>query len=90
MSDRIILGINVGNGRVPVKGRPATDEFEFASALYTLLQQASQNGDLAEGGLKGAIIGEPRLQQNMSYQSENLPVMIGGRYFRVTVKMERG
>lgn len=88
MSDRIILGINVGNGRVAVNGRPVTDEFELASALYTLLQQASENGDLAEGGLKGAIIGEPKLQQNMSYQSENLPVTIGGRHFRITVKIE--
>ncbi len=90
MSDRIILGINVGNGRVAVKGRPVTDEFEFASALYTLLQQASENGDLAEGGLRGAVVGEPRLQQSMSYQSENLPVTIGGRHFRITVKVERG
>lgn len=88
MSDRIILGINVGNGRVAVNGRPVTDEFELASALYTLLQQASENGDLAEGGLKGAVIGEPKLQQNMSYQSENLPVTIGGRHFRITVKTE--
>ena len=90
MSDRIILGINVGNGRVAVKGRPVTDEFEFASALYTLLQQASENSDLAEGGLKGAAVGEPRLQQSMSYQSENLPVTIGGRHFRITVKIECG
>ena len=90
MSDRIILGINVGNGRVAVKGRPVTDEFEFASALYTLLQQASENGDLAEGGLKGAVVGEPQLQQSMSYQSENLPVTIGGQHFRITVKIERG
>ena len=90
MSDRIILGINVGNGRVAVKGRPVTDEFELASALYTLLQQASENGDLAEGGMRGAVVGEPQLQQSMSYQSENLPVTIGGRHFRITVKVERG
>ncbi len=90
MSDHIIFGINVGNGRVAVNGRPATDEFELASALYTLLQQASANGNLAEGGLKGAIVGEPRLLQSMSYQSENLPVVVGGRHFRITVKMERG
>lgn len=89
MNDRIILGINVGAGRVAVEGRPATDEFELASALYTLLRQASENGDLAEGGLKGAVVGEPRLQQNMSYQSENLPVIVGGRHFRITIKMER-
>ena len=88
MSDRIILGINVGNGRVAVKGQPVTDEFELASALYTLLRQASENGDLAEGGLKGAVVGEPRLQQGMNYQSENLPVTIGGRRFRITVKTE--
>ncbi len=88
MSDHIIFGISVGNGRVPVKGRPATDEFELASALYTLLQQASGNGDLAEGGLKGAVVGEPRLQQGMTYQSENLPLTIGSRHFRITVKTE--
>ncbi len=90
MSDHAILGIDVGKGRVAVKGLPATDEFGFASALYTLLQQASENGDLAEGGLKGAVVGEPRLQQNMSYQSENLPVTVGGRHFRITIKLERG
>lgn len=90
MSERIIFGISVGNGRVPVKGRPATDEFEFASALYTLLRQASENGDLADGGLKGAVVGEPRLQQGMNYQSENLPLTIGGQRFRITVKTERG
>lgn len=90
MSDRIIFGISVGNGRVPVKGRPATDEFELASALYTLLQEASRNGELAEGGLTGAVVGEPRLQQGMNYQSENLPVMIGDRHFRITVKAEQG
>jgi len=28
----------------------------------TLLQQASENSDLAEGGLKGAVVGEPRLK----------------------------
>ncbi|HZC07076.1 MAG TPA: hypothetical protein VE338_15685 [Ktedonobacterales bacterium] len=90
MSDHVILGINVGNGRVAVKGRPVTDEFELASALYTLLQQASENGDLAEGGMRGAVVGEPQLQQSMSYQNENLPVTVGGRHFRITVKMERG
>lgn len=90
MSDRIIFGVRVGNGRVPVKGRPATDEFELVSALYALLKQASENADLADGGLKGAIVGEPRLQQGMNYQSENLPVTIGGRHFRITVKAERG
>jgi hypothetical protein len=90
MSDHVILGINVGNGRVAVKGRPVTDEFELASALYTLLRQASENSDLAEGGLKGAVVGEPQLQQSMSYQNENLPVTVGGRHFRITVKMERG
>jgi hypothetical protein len=90
MSDQIKLGINVGNGRVPVKGRPVSDEFEFASALYTLLQEASKNGELAEGGLKGAVVGEPRLTQGMNYQSENLPILIGGRRFRVSVKIERG
>jgi hypothetical protein len=90
MSDRIIFGIRVGNGRVPVKGRPVTDEFELVSALYALLKQASENGDLAEGGLKGAVIGEPRLQQGMNYQSENLPITIGGRHFRISVKAERG
>lgn len=90
MSERIIFGIGVGNGRVPVKGRPATDEFELVSALYTLLRQASENDGLADGGLKGAIVGEPRLVQGMNYQSENLSVMIGGRHFRITVKAERG
>ncbi len=90
MSDRITFGVSVGNGRVPVKGRPATDEFELASALYTLLRQASENGDLADGGLKGAVVGEPRLQQSMSYQSENLPLTIGGRRFRLIIKTERG
>ena len=90
MSDRINFGVSVGNGRVPVKGRPVTDEFELVSALYALLKQASENGDLAEGGLKGAIIGEPRLQQGMNYQSENLPITIGERHFRITVKAERG
>ena len=90
MSDHIIFGIQVGNGRVAVKGRPASDEFELASALYTLLQQASENADLAEGGLQGAVIGEPRLQQGMNYQSENVPVTIGGRRFRITVKAEVG
>ncbi|HLZ25090.1 MAG TPA: hypothetical protein VKQ30_23455 [Ktedonobacterales bacterium] len=90
MSERIIFGIGVGNGRVPVKGRPATDEFELASAVYTLLQQASANGDLADGGLKGAIVGEPRLQQGMNYQSENLTVTIGERHFRIIFKTERG
>lgn len=89
MNEHITFGIGVGNGRVPVKGRPATDIFEFASALYTLLQRASDNGDLADGGLKGAVVGEPRLQQGMNYQSENLPVTIGGRHFRVTVKTEQ-
>lgn len=90
MNERIIFGINAGNGRVAVKGREATDEFELASALYTLLQQASENGDLAEGGLKGAIVGEPRLLQGMNFQSENLPITIDGRRFRITVKMEQG
>lgn len=90
MSDHIIFGISHGNGRVDVKGRPVTDEFEMASALYTLLREASENGELADGGLKGASVGEPQLTQSMSYQSENLPVSIGGRRFRVTVKIERG
>lgn len=90
MSDRPTFGVSVGNRRVPVKGRPATDEFELASALYTLLQQASENGDLADGGLKGAVVGEPRLQQSMNYQSENLPLTIGGRRFRIIIKAERG
>ena len=90
MSERIIFGIGVGNGRVPVKGRPAQDEWELASALYTLLQQASENGELAEGGLKGAIVGEPRLVQGMNYQSENLLVTIGKRHFRISIKTERG
>lgn len=90
MSERIIFGVSVGNGRVPVKGRPVTDEFELVSALYALLRQASESGDLAEGGLKGAVIGEPRLQQGMTYQSENLPITIGRRHFRITVKAERG
>lgn len=90
MSDRIIFGVSVGNGRVPVKGRPVTDEFELVSALYALLKHASENGDLADGGLKGAIVGEPRLQQGMNYQSENLPITIGDRHFRITVKAEQG
>ena len=90
MSDRVTFGVSVGNRRVPVNGRPATDEFELASALYALLKQASESPELADGGLQGAIVGEPRLQQSMSYQSENLPVTIGGRHFRITVKVERG
>ncbi len=90
MSERIILGIYHGNGRVAVNGRPVTDEFEMASALYTLLREASENGELAEGGLQGASVGEPQLSQGMNFQSENLPVMIGGRRFRITVKSERG
>lgn len=90
MSDRIIFGVSIGNGRVPVKGRPVTDEFELVSALYALLKQASESDDLAEGGLKGAVIGEPRLQQGMNYQSENLPISVGGRHFRITVMAERG
>lgn len=90
MSDHIIFGISVGNGRVPVKARPATDVFELASALYTLLNQASENHELAEGGLAGAVVGEPRLVQGMNYQSENLPVTIGERHFRITIKAERG
>lgn len=88
MSQSIIYGISVGNGRVPVKGRPANDEFELASALYALLKQASERSELADGGLKGAIIGEPRLVQGMNYQSETLPVTIGGRHFRISVKSE--
>ena len=88
MSDHIILGITIGNGRVPINGRPVSDEFELASALYALLQEASKNGSLAEGGLKGAVVGEPRLLQGMSYQSENLPVIIDGRQFRITIKAE--
>lgn len=90
MSDHIIAGISHGNGRVAVKGRPVTDEFEMASALYALLREASENGELAEGGLKGASVGEPRLTQSMSFQSQNLPVTIGGRHFRITIKLERG
>lgn len=90
MGDHIIFGISHGNGRVAVAGRPVTDEFEMASALYTLLREASENGELADGGLRGASVGEPQLTQAMSFQSENLPVTIGGRYFRITVKMERG
>lgn len=90
MSDHITFGIHAGNGRVPVKGRPVTDEFELVSALYTLLQQASANGDLADGGLKGAVVGEPRLQQSMNFQAENLPVTIGNHRFRITVKAEQG
>lgn len=90
MSDHIILGVRVGNGRVAVKGRPARDEFELISALYLLLRQASENGELGDGGLKGAIVGEPRLTQGMTYQNENLPVTIGGRHFRISVKTERG
>lgn len=89
MSEHITFGINVGAGRVPVNGRPATDEFELASALYTLLKQASENGDLANGGLKAAAVGEPRLLQGMNYQSENLSVTIGGHHFRITVKAEQ-
>ena len=88
MSDHIIFGVNVGNGRVPLNGRPASDEFELASALYALLHEASENGSLAAGGLKGALVGEPRLLQGMSYQSENLPVTVGGRRFRITIKAE--
>ncbi len=57
MSDRIIFGISVGNDRVPVKGHPVTDEFEFASARYELLRHATDSGDLADGGLKGAVVG---------------------------------
>ena len=90
MSDRIISGINVGNGRVAVEGKPVTDEFELVSALYTLLKQASENGDLADGGLQGAVVGEPRLLQGMNYQSENLPILLGGRRFRIIVKTDRG
>ncbi len=89
-SDHITFGVSVGNGRVPVKGRPATDEFELASALYALLKQASESPELADGGLQGAIVGEPRLQQSMSYQSENIPISIGGRTFRLTIKLEHG
>lgn len=90
MSDKITFGVTAGNRRVPVKGRPAMDEFELASALYALLQEASANGELAEGGVKGAIVGEPRLLQGMNYQSLNIPVTIDGREFRITVKPEQG
>ncbi len=87
MSDHIIFGIHTGASRVPVKG-PAADGFELASALYMLLQQASASGDLAGGGLKGAVIGEPRLQQGMSFQTENLSVTIGGQHFRIAIMAE--
>lgn len=90
MSDPITFGVTMGNRRVPVKGRAVTDEFELASALYALLQEASANGELAEGGLKGAVVGEPRLLQGMNYQSLNLPITIGGQHFRITVKPEQG
>lgn len=90
MSDHITFGIGVGTGRVPLNGRPAEDEFELASALYTVIQQASQNGDLADGGLKGAGITEPRLVQGMNYQSEVLEVLLGGRRYRITIRTEQG
>ena len=90
MSNHIILGIQVGNGRGTVKGHPARDEFELISALYLVLRQASESDELGEGGFKGAIVGEPRLTQGMTYQSEHLPVTIGGRHFRISVKTERG
>ncbi len=87
MTDKIILGIGHGNGRVDVRGS-VTDEFEMASALYTLLEQASADEKLAGGGLVGAEVGEPVLLQAMSFQRQNLEVRVGGRRFRVSVQLE--
>jgi len=87
MSDKIILGISHGNGRVDVRG-PVADEFEMASALYMLLEQASKDDHLAGGSLVGAEIGEPILMQSMSFQRQNLELRIGGRRFRVSVQQE--
>lgn len=90
MADKgITFGVYSRNGRVPVKGRPVTDEFELASALYTLLQQASKDANLADGGLQGARVGEPRLVQRMSEQTENLTVTVGNEVFRISIKRER-
>lgn len=88
-SKGITFGVYSRNGRVPVKGRPVTDEFEMASALYTCLRQASADDKLADGGLVGAQIGEPRLVQRMSEQTENLLVTVGDHVFRLSIKRER-
>ena len=88
MSDKIIFGISTGNGVITVKGRPAIDEFELASALHTLLEQASENADLGDGALKGATIEEPHLVQSMNFRSENIEVTIGSRHFRIRVTAE--
>lgn len=91
MADKgITFGVYSRNGRVPVKGRPVTDEFEMVSALYALLQQASKDDKLADGGLVGAHVSEPRLLQRMNEQTENLLVTVGDEVFRISVKRERG
>jgi hypothetical protein len=80
-------GIKLGlrhEKHVPLYG-PASNEFELASALRSLLIQASQDENLAEGALKGAEVSEPALAQSSFYQSVNLTLEVGSKLFRVRV-----
>ncbi len=80
-------GIKLGlrhEKHAPLYG-PATNEFELASALRSLLIQASQDEDLAEGALIGAEVSEPTLAQSSFYQSVNLSLEVRGKLFRLRV-----
>jgi hypothetical protein len=80
-------GIKLGlrhEKHVPLYG-PASNEFELASALRSLLVQASQDESLAEGAFLGAEVSEPALAQSSFYQSENLSLEVGGTLFRLRV-----
>lgn len=80
-------GIKLGlrhEKHVPLYG-PVTNEFEMASALHSLLVQASQDESLAEGALIGAEVSEPALAQSSFYQSTNLSIEVGGKLFRLRI-----
>ena len=80
-------GIKLGlrhEKHAPLYG-PVANEFELASALRSLLIQASQDEGLAEGSLVGAEVSEPSLAQSSFYQSQNISVAVGGKLFRVRI-----
>ncbi len=80
-------GIKLGlrhEKHVPLYG-PVSNEFELASALRSLLIQASQDENLADGALIGAEVSEPMLAQSSFYQSMNLSLEVKGKLFRVRI-----
>lgn len=80
-------GIKLGlrhEKHVPLYG-PVSNEFELASALRSLIAQASQDEGLAEGALVGAEVSEPTLAQSSFYQSVNLSLAVGGKLFRLRI-----